>query len=217
MAAETANAPDKAEVWLWLWVAMSLPVFLTWLAAAFPSRFWLGLLARSRRAILAGATLGVIVDLLGCVTQQLWRPLQRMTFAIVMLLLRLTGEVVVTDPRQFVIGTPAFSVQITALCSGLEGVGLISAFIAGYVWFYRRELLFPSALLLLPIGAVAIWLTNSVRITALILIGGWNPEVAVRGFHSVAGWLFFNLVACGVIWLTWRSKLFAKPSARQVT
>jgi len=49
---------------------------------------------------------------------------------------------------------------------------------------------------------------NSVRITALILIGGWNRGIGFKRFHSVAGWLFFNLVACGLVWMSWRLRLF---------
>ena len=171
-------------------------------------------MTRSPGAFLAGVVLGVVADLFGGTTQKLWLPLQRATFAIVLSLLRLTGQSAVANPQQLVIGTPTFSVQIWPACSGLEGVGLITVFVAAYIWFYRRELLFPRALLLLPIGAIAIWLTNSVRITALILIGSWSPGVGLKGFHSVAGWLFFNLVACGVMWMSWRSGLFAKPESR---
>ena len=53
-------------------------------------------------------------------------------------------------------------------------------------------------------------LLNSVRIAALILIGDANAATAVKGFHSVAGWLFFNLTACGLIWVSSRSGFFSK-------
>jgi exosortase E/protease (VPEID-CTERM system) len=217
LVAEAKVSQGKAELWLVLWAAMALPIFATWLAAALPPRFWIRWLTRSRGAFLAGAVVGLAADLLAGATENLWWPLRWTTFAIVSLLLRLTGQSVVAHPQQLVIGTPAFSVQIWAQCSGLEGVGLISAFVAAYIWFYRHELRFPRALLLLPIGAIAIWLTNSVRIAALILIGGWSPGVGFKGFHSVAGWLFFNLVACGVIWMAWRSGLFAKPGSRSIS
>jgi hypothetical protein len=81
----------------------------------------------------------------------------------------------------------------------LEGIGLISVFVAGYIWFCRRELRFPAALILLPIGVASIWFLNVVRIAALILIGGWSPRVAIDGFHTVAGWLFYTVAACGIV------------------
>jgi exosortase E/protease (VPEID-CTERM system) len=43
---------------------------------------------------------------------------------------------------------------------------------------------------------VAIWLTNCVRVAALVLIGSMGAaDVAAGGFHSEAGWLAFNFVA----------------------
>ena len=86
----------------------------------------------------------------------------------------------------------------------------MSAFIGIYLWTYRRQLRFPRALLLLPIGAVCVWLLNAVRIAALILIGSWNRDVALKGFHSAAGWIFFNLVAVALVWATSRYGLFVK-------
>jgi exosortase E/protease (VPEID-CTERM system) len=51
---------------------------------------------------------------------------------------------------------------------------------------------------LLPAGAALIFLLNSVRIAALILIGNAGAlRIATGGFHSQAGWIAFNLVALG--------------------
>ena len=86
--------------------------------------------------------------------------------------------------------------QIAATCSGLEGIGLILAFGAAWLWLFRREFRFPHALLLIPASVVVIFLMNALRITALILIGAAGaPGVAMGGFHSQAGWIAFNAVA----------------------
>jgi hypothetical protein len=51
---------------------------------------------------------------------------------------------------------------------------------------------------LIAAGLVVIWISNAVRIAALILIGvAGFPNVAVNGFHSQAGWIAFNGVALG--------------------
>ena len=74
-------------------------------------------------------------------------------------------------------------------------MGLILTFLGIYLYLFRKELRFPGALVLLPLGAVVIWMLNAVRIVALIAIGtsGWR-EIALGGFHSQAGWLLFNAV-----------------------
>jgi exosortase/archaeosortase family protein len=112
------------------------------------------------------------------------------------------------------VSTPSFAVHIAPACSGIEGIGLVSVFLAVYLWVYRRDLRFPQAYVLLPIGMLTIWLLNAVRIALLVLIGGWAPEAAVKGFHSVAGWLFFNAAVCGLAAASWRFKFFRpSPSA----
>ncbi len=60
---------------------------------------------------------------------------------------------------------------------------------------------------------LSIWLLNSVRIAALILIGGWDQDIALKGFHSAAGWIFFNLVAVGLVWTSSQSRLLMQAPA----
>jgi exosortase E/protease (VPEID-CTERM system) len=76
---------------------------------------------------------------------------------------------------------------------------LILVFTIAWLAFFRRELRFPQALLLIPAGVAILWSLNVLRITALILIGAAGaPAVAVGGFHSAAGWICFNAVAFGL-------------------
>jgi exosortase E/protease (VPEID-CTERM system) len=73
-------------------------------------------------------------------------------------------------------------------------------FLVFYLWFFRARLRFPHAWLLLPFGAVASWLLNAVRIAALVWVGDRvSAEVAVGGFHSLAGWVAFLGLALGVM------------------
>ena len=54
--------------------------------------------------------------------------------------------------------------------------------------------------MLLPIGFLFSWALNVVRIAVLFLIGmNGNPELAVSGFHSHAGWLTFSILAFAII------------------
>ena len=63
--------------------------------------------------------------------------------------------------------------------------------------------------MLLPIGAVTIWVVNALRIVALIAIGtsGFRA-VALGGFHSQAGWIAFNVIALAFVGVTMRAGLF---------
>jgi exosortase E/protease (VPEID-CTERM system) len=199
------------ETWWLLWAALALGAFLSWGLAILPARFWIGWIGRGRLAFTGGAVLGWIAYVLGNYSQSLWDSLQRSTFAMVVLILKAVGRnELIVDGSNFVIGTRFFTVRISPQCSGFEGIGLIAAALAVYFWFYRRELRFPRAFLLLPIGIASIWLLNSVRIAALILICDSNADAAVKGFHSVAGWLFFNLVACGLVWVSSSKGFFTK-------
>jgi len=143
---------------------------------------------------------GTTVWAAGLLTEALWPPLARYTFAVVRWVLSGLYADVISDPNLLRVGTPVFRVVIAPECSGYEGVGLILAFLAIYLFLFRKDLRFPGALLLLPIGAITIWLLNAVRIIALVVIGtsGW-PDIAAGGFHSQAGWLIFNAVGLGFV------------------
>jgi len=115
----------------------------------------------------------------------------------------------VVRPAPLVIGTAAFNVYIGAGCSGYQGISLITMLFAGYLWWFRRLHRFPQSLLLFPVGITLIFLSNAVRIAALLLVGIWiSPTIAVDGFHSQAGWIMFLLVGLGLIWATSRMPFF---------
>jgi exosortase E/protease (VPEID-CTERM system) len=90
-----------------------------------------------------------------------------------------------------------------------------------YLVVFREQFRFPHVLLLLPIAVLAVWAFNVVRIVALILVGHvWSSEIAMGGFHSKAGWVFFCGVALGTVWVSQRVSWFAsdasEPRARLV-
>ena len=100
-----------------------------------------------------------------------------------------------------VIGARDFSVVIDASCSGYEGVALVLIFLGLFLWSFRDRLLFPRALLLIPLGVGLIWLLNAVRIAVLVAIGAHvSPAMALEGFHSQAGWVSFLLVTVGLMY-----------------
>ena len=93
-------------------------------------------------------------------------------------------------------------------------IGLIVVLLGFYLFYFRKSLRFPNALLLLPIGVALIWLANSVRIAALISVGTWlSPEIAEGGFHSASGWLLFCMITLGLVAISRRSACFSGEHA----
>lgn len=149
----------------------------------------------------------------GTLTTSFWKLSGGTTVRLVELMLQPLAGGPVERPAPFVIGTHDFRVAISEPCCGFHGIGLITVLLAGYLWWFRRFHRFPQSLLLLPIGVGLMWLANAVRITALILVGIWiSPEIAVHGFHSVAGWIAFLVVGLGIILAAARMPFFTRSA-----
>ena len=139
-----------------------------------------------------------------------WSYTGRTTVDLVETLLAPFAGAPVIRPEPFVIGTDAFKVEIKKACGGFQGIGLILMLLGGYLWWFRQIHRFPQSFLLFPIGISIIWLANAVRITALILVGIWiDPDIAVDGFHSQAGWISFLVVGLGTIWVAQQMSFFS--------
>ena len=161
----------------------------------------LGLLQQLLGNAVLFAAFAITAWSIGDLTKNFWNVSSGTTMRLVELFLGPFADGPVVRPSAFVIGTDTFGVNVSAACSGFHGIGLITTLLAGYLWWFRQILRFPQALLLLPIGVMLMWLANVVRITALILVGIWiSPDIAVDGFHSVAGWIAFLSVGLGLIW-----------------
>jgi exosortase E/protease (VPEID-CTERM system) len=120
----------------------------------------------------------------------------------------------VSIPEELIVGTPTYKIFVDEPCSGYEGIGLITVMLGFYLFFFRKSLRFPNALVLLPIGMILIWVANSLRIAALIAVGTWvSPEIAEGGFHSAAGWLLFCGITLGLVAMSRHSGWFALDQA----
>ena len=197
--------PALTGAWLLGWSGAGAAALLFWLFVLGTPTAW-GQVAHQNWRNLAIALIGASgIWLGGLLTQQLWEPLADGTLHLSAVLLSFVYPEVSVDPVHRIVGTPNYLVEIFPVCSGYEGIALVSVFVAIYLWLFREDLVFPRALVLFPIGIVTIWLTNVVRVTALIVIGSsYSPEVAGQGFHSQAGWIAFTLVALGLIALSHR-------------
>ncbi len=192
----TKSTPD----WNWVWFVVIGAYFGSWLASLVPPARWWHTLRLHIAWILAALLLGCLALGAAEVTEQLWVPLASGTFYLSRAILELVFEQVIARPDELVIGTPRFHARIEAGCSGLEGLGLVATYTAAYLWLRRTELRFPQAFLLLPAGLLAIWLCNSLRVAFLVIIGTCiSPAVAVRGFHSQAGWIAFTIISLSLL------------------
>jgi exosortase E/protease (VPEID-CTERM system) len=181
------------------WHACAAAAVLALLAALAPLPVWTHAARQTASVSLFAVVPAAVAVAAIHVSQMLWAPAAELTFRIVAILLRPVLPTLVSDPATLTLDTGRFAVQIAEVCSGLEGVGLMLAFCAAWLWFFRREYYFPRALIVVPLGVLLVFLLNAVRIAALVLIGDAGYErVATVGFHSQAGWIAFNLAAFGV-------------------
>ena len=181
------------------WHACAAAAALALLAALAPFSVWTHAARQTGSVALFAVVPAAAAVAAIRVSQMLWAPAAELTFRIVVILLRPLLPALVSDPATLTLDTGRFAVQIAETCSGLEGVGLMLAFCAAWLWFFRREYYFPRALIVVPLGVLLVFLLNAVRIAALVLIGDAGYErMATVGFHSQAGWIGFNLAAFGV-------------------
>lgn len=202
--------------WAIAWVTLATATMWFWASTILPITGWLRWTFCCCRLLAAAVPLGVAAWAAAFSTRRFgWNFLGDLTLCSVHKTLSLIYANVVYHPAEDLIGTPMFQVEIGAPCAGYEGIGLISVFLVGYLMWARKQLRFPQALVLLPIGVVMVWLANVSRIVVLIAIGSAGfPDVARGGFHSQAGWLAFNAIALGLVAMAGRSGWFTPDVVR---
>ena len=173
--------------------------------AFLPFALWTNLFQRVRPVLIFGLSMSVAASVLGWLALNFWQSSSRATLWVAYAMVRPFAPEVTADPAAFIIGSPAFSVEISRECSGYEGLALVLVFTSAWLWFHRTSWRFPHALALIPLGLAAAWTLNCVRIACLLYIGmAGAPEIAFGGFHSQAGWLSFNAIALGICLLSRR-------------
>jgi len=197
------------------WHVFGFTAALALFAAVAPLKAWFSALRQSR-----GLPVYALIPAAGALfafkaSQKLWGPAAALTFKLVRLMVQPFSPSLISDPSTLTLITENFSVQVTEVCSGLEGVGLMLVFCTAWLWYFRREYVFPRALVILPGAVLLIFLLNAVRIAALVFIGdAGHQRIAAVGFHSQAGWIAFNLAAFGVAYAA-RHSAWMNRSVRQ--
>lgn len=202
-----AAGADMSPIFLRLAPFWSLGALLAMLGATLwlaPLRIWREAAGRELPIILAALAIGLALPDLADLILPLWwhwPQLTTLTFNAVAAVLSLTGDTVYVDAPGYIIGVGQFFVHIAQQCSGVEGLALVTGFTVIYAALMGRQLrMVRYWLVVLPLGLVLSWALNVLRIAALVVIGDRiSPALAVDGFHSYAGWLFFTLLALGLM------------------
>jgi exosortase E/protease (VPEID-CTERM system) len=207
------NVPGS---WLALFLLLAAAITLSALFIIVPPRAAGWLVKSSRELVLVSAGAGALAWLAGVASGQLWDALRKLTLDTVYLLISPFTHDIGYAPEDAIIGVGEFFVVVAPECSGLEGIGLIVVVLAVYLWSARARLIFPRALWLLPAGVALVWFGNALRIALLLAVGvHWSPEIALSGFHSKAGWLFFCAIALASIAYVERSPRLCRDAAVQ--
>lgn len=203
----SVSAPPWTLFGLWTLGVIALYPMLAFALA--PWSFWCRTIQKYRWEIVLAAGTATFVQTAAILSRQSWNILSEATFRVSTGILKLYESDVYVDASARVIGANGFKVNIAAACSGYEGIGLVLGFLCIYMFIFRKELRFPNVYIVLPIGAVAIWCLNSVRIAMLVSIGAhFSEDVAIAGFHSQAGWLMFLIVTVGIMIATHKVSYF---------
>jgi exosortase E/protease (VPEID-CTERM system) len=193
-----ADPPAMAPLWVAAWVACALAAPAALIAGAIGASALRALLSPGFLAFLSA--IGVAAWVAGTLTLELWVELSRVTLIAAEALLGVFVTGVVSEPENLELGLGDFRITVAAVCSGYEGLGLMTVLVGSYLWAFRARLRFPRALLLLPLGLVLVWCGNVVRIAALVALGAFvNADLAYGAFHSKAGWVLFCTIALSVV------------------
>ena len=127
-------------------VALMSAALLALLAALAPWRIW----RRAATAVGMRWAYASLAALLGTAailwSQQLWGPTAQLTFQLVREVLSPILPSLQANAATRVLSTPDFAVEVSSICSGLEGVGLMLAFCSA--WLDRKSVVEGNSLYL---------------------------------------------------------------------
>ncbi len=207
--------PGDTRGWFFAWALLGLAVIAALALVVVPLRQLWWAVRQGRISILVGILVGIAAWSAGRAAERLWALLGSITVRAVAQVLSWLFTDSFYNASRLVVGTRRFRVAVAPVCSGFEGIGLILVFTLFWLVIFRRSLRFPMALVLLPLGVAAAWLTNVLRIVGLIAIGSrWSRDLALGAFHSKAGWVLFCGIAFALMMLSRRARLFTRVASR---
>lgn len=197
-----------------LWISL---LFLSLIATSVfsllliaPVKYWIFFLRTEKFPIILALGFSFGARISGSVSVESWDFLREPALKVVFFLLNAFYHDVNMNVSTADIGTERFMVTIATACSGYEGIGLVTAFLVWYLFSFRSEFKFPNCIWLFPIGIALIWICNCFRIFLLIAIGtSVSPDIAMNGFHSQSGTIFFLAISMGLVLFARKVPFFA--------
>ncbi|HTB67175.1 MAG TPA: exosortase E/protease, VPEID-CTERM system [Steroidobacteraceae bacterium] len=197
-----------------LWLLVATATVLALFAAMASWNTWRDAAAAMGSLWFYAAATAIVAASAMQLSQMLWGPTTQITFELVDHILQPLIPSLHSNATTRVLDTGRFAVEVSYLCSGLEGAGLLLAFCCAWLVYFRHEYYFPRALLIIPIGLALLFVLNVLRIAALVLIGhAGYADIAIYGFHSQAGWIAFNCTAAGIAYFSLRSSWFSRTAS----
>jgi exosortase/archaeosortase family protein len=200
--------PGPALLWLASWSGLVVLTAASSLLGVLGGARWLRVLGRDLRVALP---VGLLVWLGGLATATLWQRFDALTLGPTVGLLRMVTGHASANIDTSLLHLEHWTMRVAPGCAGYEGFGILLALGTAYSLRFRRELP-PTALAVLIVGLVAVWLVNVLRFVTLSLLGNaLGPAFAVASFHSKTSWVLFSGVA--LVCLAW-VRLLLTPAAR---
>jgi len=166
------NIQVRTGIWYWAWLIVGLTCSLLWLLMWGTAPQILAATKARAAHLLLSASTATLISALALFSQSLWGPMANFTFYLSSKLLTLVSiQKVVSLEDERILGAGEFLVNIAPACAGYEGIGLVTAFTALFLFSQKSHMRFPQSFVLFPIGVLAVWLLNVVRIVVLILLG----------------------------------------------
>lgn len=206
-------ADDYLTFLIFIRYLLPILIVLTLFCAVYSLKF----LKRFYRELFIAGGLGVLAYEVAVIFKKLWPIFAAFTAKSVAFLLKIFFQNVRLDfnnPASPRVGAGSFTVLITDLCSGIEGLGLFFVLSLVILFFEKKNLRFGRGIAFLLLGLFGVLIVNVIRIFSLLLVGiYYNKEFALHTFHTNAGWILFVLYFL-IFWAVFQPLILRKRSTK---
>ncbi len=211
------GSPKTPPWYIFLWLTLLTLTLASWVYSFFSARQFIQFIKDNIYLLMSAALISFVIFIIYYFSSSLWKPLSFITLHGSAFILSIAFNNVYIDIPEKLLGINDFVVNIAPECSGLEGVIVVTIVTLTYIVISRKVLKFPLSLLLIPIAILLAIICNIFRIVILLVLGDLiSPELAINGFHSVAGWIMAALVTSLIIFVFSNCGIFYNSSTKVI-